>query len=98
MRSFEKVNFKDYKYETIQKNTDTFLIQLKSFPMFKGNLLKDIELSATALNVPHRLGRTPEGYLITKKNANATVWNGEMDQSIISLTASGNVTVDLWIY
>jgi hypothetical protein len=65
---------------------------------FRRQVIEDIAVSTTAVTISHRLGYVPEGYLVTKKNANVTVYNGDIDQNTITLQASGNATISILIW
>lgn len=97
-KNFETTRFGDYNSEKIQSNSSQFFRQIETFPFFNGNLLKDIVLTTTPLDVNHKLNRNPQGYFITKRSAGYIVYNQAIDNKNIRLTATGTVTVDIWIY
>ena len=98
IRNFEVTNLGDYNTQKMQDSSALFLRQIEKFPMFSGNLLKDIALTNSAQDISHKLNRNPQGYLITKRSAGQTVYNSTMNDKTIRLTATANVTVDIWIY
>jgi|SRR5690349_22837955 len=60
--------------------------------------VKSVALGATTMNVPHQLGKTPVGWQVIDKNAQADVWRdpaGTVTNDTIPLKASATVTVDL---
>jgi hypothetical protein len=68
-------------------------------PIVKGRIVREVALGVTSVEVNHRLGRTPQGWLIIDSNANETVWRtSPLNQTTLELTASGPVTVSLYIF
>ena len=67
-------------------------------PLNNGSLVTDVDLSTSSLKVPHKLGRKPTGYLITKRSANAIVYGDTLSDRFLTLTASATVTVDIWVF
>jgi hypothetical protein len=101
-------NISNYEQSKIQFNTARFAKQFEKFPLFKGELLTDLQFLGTTArpltqDVPHRLGRKPKGFLVTKINASAIVFLSSNDDlyyndATIRLTASSASTFDLWIF
>ena len=77
-----------------------FFTQFLNNPLLNGVLLTGVELGSTATQVPHSLGREPQGWIIVNKNADANVWQSSKDLSkaFVTLQASADVTVDLWVF
>lgn len=73
---------------------------LPSISILNGTQLDGIQLSTSPLRVSHKLGRQPLGYIVVKRNANATVYDADDSQPtlFLNLTASASVTVSLWVY
>lgn len=66
-----------------------------------GRLISDIEIATgTVKEVQHGLQRQPRGWIIVKKNAEATVWetSATLPVRTINLNASADVTISLWIF
>lgn len=98
IKAFEKTNFGDYASGKMQDSTGDIFQQIKYFPFFNGILLKDVALTTSSKAVVHKLSRNPQGYLITKRNAGIVVYSSDINNKTITLTATGTVTVDIWIY
>lgn len=68
-------------------------------PIVSGVLVQSVPLSATQTLVSHGLGRMPLSFAVLAPNASATVWeSGTRTATQLALTASGTVTVDLWVF
>lgn len=82
-------------------NIEDFTRQLVLNPLLDGRVISTIALTASVPStIPHSLGRDWLGWLVINKNANANVWvsaTTNKDRGI-TLTASANVTIDLYIF
>ena len=65
---------------------------------FRRRRIDNIVVSATPTSVRHALGYEPEGFVVIRKNANVTVYNGTIDASQIVLTASGSATISIVVW
>lgn len=92
--------FKDKNLEKFQDDVDVAFEVLSKIPFLDGILLKDLSLSTTATNFPHKLGRKWVGYLITKKDDNARISYQGIDNNeiYIKLISSIDVLVDVWVF
>lgn len=75
--------------------------QRKRCPILDGAPVEDIRLEAgVAKPVPHPLKRRYRGYIVTARDADATVFQTRtsFDAQRITLTASDDVLVSIWIY
>ena len=97
MKDFKRLRTGEYKLDQVQENLSQFFKQFKDVPLLDGILIKDQRINTT-LSLDHKLNRQALGYIITKKSANATVWNGDIDNKTIELTSSGDVTIDIWVF
>lgn len=76
---------------------------LLDLPLLQGVQVKAVELVAGANVINHRLGRAPQGYIITRQQGAAvtlydTQSTNSRPQLTLNLVSSGAGTVDLWIY
>ncbi len=97
MRDLKRIYSTDYKLDQVQQNIIDFINQFRDVPLLDGIAIKNIELDGS-VQVVHKLGRVPQGYIVTKKNGNASVWNGEINERTLDLLASGNIVIDIWVY
>ena len=97
--AFRKISTPNEELDRVQDNVELFANQL-TIPILSGTLLKDISLSSSETQVSHKLSRAYQGFIITKINANENVWVSSETRanSFINLTASGAVTIDLWVF
>lgn len=70
--------------------------------MSQGQILKDVSLVSGANIINHKLGRKLIGWYLTRVRANVTVFDtqdtNQMPDLTLTLTASGNVTVDIFVF
>ena len=74
---------------------------LAAVPMLDGNYLEDVSItSGTAKSVQHELGRSPRGYIVTKKSAESTIWDTESTtpERELVLNASASCVVSVWVF
>ena len=79
------------------------LDRVVDLPLTRGVQLTRVELQSGLNVVNHRLGRRPQGYIITRMTgAGATLYDTQTDnprpELTLLLNASAAATVDLWIY
>jgi hypothetical protein len=75
--------------------------RLDRCPFLEGEQLDDIRLEAgVARAIPHPLKRRYRGFLVVGRDAAATVHNTRTstDDRKVTLTASDDVLVSIWIY
>lgn len=84
----------------MQDNIGTLVNPIAANPMLAGNQIVGVELSTTAVNVSHGLGRAWTNYAITAKDANEDVWysSTENRDRFLTLTATGTVTVNVLVW
>lgn len=88
--------------DLFQKDVVSFTRDVSVHPLLNGQLVENISLSGTTVNVPHSLGRTPTGFIVVKKTAQQDVWQDSTStvdtKSFLPMRAAGAVTVSLWIF
>lgn len=67
-------------------------------PILRKNVLEKDLTSGTALKIPHKLGRTPEGWLVVDRDASATVHRVSWDKDFLELQADADVSVKVWVF
>lgn len=74
----------------------------RALPILDGVLLPGVELVSGSNVVPHMLGRVLRGWIPVRVRADATLYDTQDDNDAPSktllLTASADVTVDLWVF
>ena len=96
-KSFRKLYTKD---ETINRIQDS--IKESIDPVLTDLLLNRAEITATILTtdtvISHNLGRVPTGFIVTDTTTNSTLWRVTWDASTITLKASSDSPIKLFLF
>lgn len=100
LKDFKKVSGADDEVAKLQERLQEFFVPLVNNPMLDGVLLKNVQLTTTATDVPHNLRREPIGWTIVRQNANATIWEQttNLPTAFLKLQSSAAVTVSIWVF
>lgn len=103
IRSFERVSVTDPELQSLQYRLEETLRPVTDSSIIDGRLIEDISLaSGTTSKIAHKLGRKLRGWIVTGKNAAQHIYDdnsGKTDlDTYIHLTASGTVTVNIWVF
>lgn len=75
---------------------------LNEIPFLSGRMLESVALLSGNNVINHKLGRTYQGFWVTKNNAAVIPYDsspGSLDKTLqIQLTVASNVTVNLWVF
>jgi len=100
MKAFKRIRTKLIELNKVQDNIKEFVNQF-DYTLSEGLIIEGIDLTTADLKIEHKLNRPYKGYIIISKNANQNVWlsaTQQFTESFITLTASGNVTVNIYIF
>lgn len=98
-----KIKTKDKDLMSFQDSVEQLFQEFAPNPFLKGNLVRNVALSASGVNsVSHGLKDPVTGYIITRNQANAVVWDTQSANPSPRLTyylnTTANTTVDLWFF
>ena len=103
LKFFKKVNtaIKDL-YQT-QENVEQVLTPILNSPIIDGVLVKDVDVGTSDTVVNHKLGRSPLGWIIVKRNENAVIYesattNNNRDKVLILKASSATTDTYFWIF
>ncbi len=89
----------DKNLSMLQTRWATEINPLLRAPMSKGLILKEVILASGANVVNHLLGRTLQGWYVVDQNASVTIYrSAAKNDKTLTLTSSGAVTVDLFVF
>jgi hypothetical protein len=74
-----------------------YLAQLDSIPFLDG-VMMEAEVTTTATNFAHKLGRQPVGWLVVDRTEGPTIWRTDWSADFIKLQSSAEVSVKLWVF
>lgn len=99
--SLPKFKSEDQSFSLLQTAWATQLDPVINNPLNNGNFLKNIILSSSAI-INHGLGRTLQGWEITRLRGNATVYDiqdtNTQPTKTLLLIASSGVSCDLFVF
>ena len=102
LKALKTIQPKEYELDTVQRNVKEFAGQLEKNVVLDGILLENISLlSASSNTVNHKLGRKIKGWIVTKIQANANVWENStqpLPSSTLILDVSADCTVSLYVF
>jgi len=99
LKAFRKIKVSDRELDQVQQNVLAAFGPLTKIEILQGRQINAVDLTTTAVNVAHGLGRQPLGYIVTDLNKNAVVFRTDWDANFISLQSSATGTiVSLWVY
>lgn len=96
--AFRRVRLKDKETEQLQSNVVQALQPLLKSPIIDGVHLKDVALASGSNDVNHGLGRPIEGWIVTNRSGTATVHSTGSNYKTLTLVASADVTVSIWVF
>jgi len=103
LRSFQRVDTTDSSMREMQYRLEETLRPVTDSSIIDGRLIEDVSLaSGTTSKIAHRLGRSIIGWIVVGKNAAQHVYDENSGKSdlgtYLHLTASGTVTVNVWVF
>ncbi len=100
MIPFQKIKSPTTDLNKVQTNIALFSESLVNIPFLDGVLLEDLVLTTAEQKISHKLGRAYRGWILVRKNAAQDLYESSVTfpNQFISLTATGTVTVSLWVF
>ncbi len=98
-----KINPADPDLNKVEKYFHEFAAQFLNNELLGGLLLRNVTLINGQVNtVEHKLNRPAIGWVVTRKNANANVWDEQAENQFpsrsLNLQCSADTIVDLWVF
>lgn len=89
----------DTPFQLLQNSWASALNPLLANPVCTGILLKNIALASGANTINHKLGRTPQGWLIIDRDGTATIYRSQpLNNLTLTLTSSASINVSLYVF
>lgn len=102
MHKIQRINTPDRIINMIQDNISNIVEPIASAPILDSIILNNIALKTGSNSIPHKLGRTLTGWFIVRQRSAGTVYDTQdtnpNPQTFLRLTASANITVDLFVF
>jgi hypothetical protein len=92
----------DRTLEKLQSVWSTILNPFIANPALNGNILQNITLTTGANVINHKLGRKLQGWYIVRQRAASSIYDtqdsNQNPQLTLTLSASANVVVDIYVF
>jgi len=87
------------EFSMLQTQWSQMINPVLSLPQNSGVMLKAVELFTGTNIINHRLGRKPQGWMITDINGPATIYRSfPFNDLTLTLNSSANATVNLYVF
>jgi hypothetical protein len=101
LKAFRKPGTLTDEGTRLANSIDDYTRQLTQNPLLDGRLIERVSITASAQNLAHGLNRPWRGWIITRRNGTASVYENSTqadNTKFITLVGSGSVTVDIYIF
>lgn len=101
IKSFKRGSSSDPDINQVDNRVLEYTSQLTTNPMLVGQLITGIDVSTTAVNVPHSLGKPFVGWLVIRKVGNLNIYEASVQSQtslFIKLVSTATGTIDIWIF
>ncbi len=95
--AFRKVKTDQRDVEQLQVNVGQQFAAMRDCPFLSGATISAALVSGDNV-VNNPLGRTIQGYMVTDRDSDATVYRSASDLRTITLVASAPINISLWIF
>lgn len=82
----------------VQRATAEIIRQLVAIPILDGEVIEDIEITSSGVTVAHALQRVPIGWIPVRVSADVRLWDTGVDETSLTLDASGTATISIWVF
>jgi len=89
----------EQSFSSLKDNLANIISELQT-DVNSGRVIEDITLSSGSVTeVGHTLGRTPQGFIVVRKDANADVWESSSPDNVsFFLTSDTSVTISIFVF
>lgn len=98
LQPFDQTHVEDTVLKRLITSIANWTRQLTGMVILQGQYVEGVEVTTSTTTISHQLGRTPRGWIICKKNADARVWESSSTSSQLILDSSATVTISIWIF
>lgn len=97
--SFVPVFGQTKEVQQLSNNVGRTLDSVTSRELLNGIVIPNVLLVSGSTTIFHRLGRVPNGYLVTSRTDNASIWNAPLNNvSTMTLITPTATTCSLWVF
>jgi|TARA_R100001530_G_scaffold109694_1_gene77053 hypothetical protein len=100
--NFTQIHSENAEVTRLQSHIKTTLNPLLELPISDGVLIKDLSIETSDTRVNHGLGREYEGFVVTRLQANAVIYESDSTNTnknlFILLKGSSSATADIYFF
>lgn len=83
----------------MQQQWSQQLNPLLQMPFSSGSFLTNVQLINGVTTFAHYLGRQMQGWIVSDKDADASIYRSEpLNNQTLTLTSDADVTISLWVF
>jgi hypothetical protein len=71
---------------------------LLATPLLSGSLVSATLLASKPQAINHLLSRQPQGWFLVDNTANAVIWRTAWGNTTLTLEATANTTISIWVF
>ncbi len=98
MKAYRKIKAVNSEVAALQSSVEEALNPVLRAELLNGVAITAVAVTVAGVEVEHKLGRPPIGFLITDIDADANVWRTAWNSFTITLDATASATINLWVY
>jgi hypothetical protein len=98
MKSLPRIQTNNSDVRRIQDLIVRWTNQLLGISILNGILLENVVLTSGSNEIEHKLDRVPKGWVVVDQNASATFYSSSKTNRVLTLVASANATVSIWVF
>lgn len=100
IKDFKRVVGANAEVAELQKRLLEFFVPIIANPLLDGVLLTNVAVGTSPTKVEHKLQREIQGWIVVRNGANSVVWEPvrELTSIYVTLQATADTTVDLWVF
>ena len=100
--NFTQIHSDNAEINRLQSHIKTALSPLLELPISDGVLIKDLSIETSDTRVNHGLGRTYEGFIVTRLKSNSVIFESDTENTdknlFILLKGSATATADIYFF
>lgn len=96
--AFRKTFGNSPEVQQLQSSIEAAISSVIRNPLLNGRLIEGLELTSGTNKIEHKLARSVRGFIPVMRSNAATIYQTANDDRFLTVTASANVTVSLWIF
>lgn len=98
MKAYRKIQTTNIDVNRLQSQIEQVINPVLRTTLINGVLIKDVAITTAGATIEHKLGRQPQGWMITDKQGNTDIWRTAWSEKFLTLDASGSTTFSVWVF